>query len=423
MAICSTCQGDNNLVESVGKLMMSADASSADFVCRPCMLHQQRQRDEALLQTVGGPGPVEILKTIAASNAWYLAIRRASPEEMLTALNRLKRRTDFSSTANELAAGLASKEVLPALLLQTMAKEKADPLCQRALESYVTSKCPSIKYKYLLLPELGGSLDKARRHFSEQATNPDALVAALAQERLFLMDWITKQSTPAQKKKERHSLGVPDAPYEPTEWLYCTYKSLSIKIKCTAARNDAATLLIKNWYLDTLVVAHNLMSRRVVRSAAAAMSSSSSASFYAGPVQEPAAKKARAVSPATTPGPLGGNSKGKGKNMTRAEQKREAAPFETAMDYNRVPDVIKAFIRPGLNVTQANKALREAFHADKNALYLIFYHCCRNCWAAGKGWVKHSLAQCRQSGNPCSLQCPMCGNGQLHWAEQCPKKR
>ena len=214
MAICKTCQQDTNVVESVGKLMDSGGSSRADFLCRPCLLHQQRQRDEALLQAVGGPAPVEILKTIAASNARYLAIRRASPDEMLTALNKLKRRTDFSSTANELAAGLASKEVLPALLLQTMAKEKADPLCQRALESYVTSKCPSIKYKYLLLPELGGSLDKARRHFSEQATNPDGLVAALAQERLFLMDWITKQSTPPQKKSARHSLGVPDALYD-----------------------------------------------------------------------------------------------------------------------------------------------------------------------------------------------------------------
>ena len=183
LAICKTCQLDSNAVESVGKLLDAGATSQADFVCRPCLLHQKRQRDEALLQAVGGPAPVEILKTIAASNAWYLAIRRASPDEMLTALNKLKRRTDFSATASDLAAGLASKEVLPALLLQSMAKEKADPLCQRALESYVTSKCPSIKYKYLLLPELGGSLDKARRHFSEQAGNPDGLVAAMAQER------------------------------------------------------------------------------------------------------------------------------------------------------------------------------------------------------------------------------------------------
>ena len=87
------------------------------------------------------------------------------------------------------------------------------------------------------------------------------------------MDWITKQSTPPQKKSARHSLGVPDAPYEATEWLYCTYKTLSIKIKCTAARNEAATLLIKNWYMGTLVVARNVMSKRVVRSAAAALGS------------------------------------------------------------------------------------------------------------------------------------------------------
>ena len=77
-----------------------------------------------------------------------------------------------------------------------------------------------------------------------------------------------------------------------------------------------------------------------------------------------------------------------------------------------MPDNLKPFIRPGLNVTQANKALRDAFQADKNALYAIFFHWCQNCWAAGEGWVGHSLAACRQAGDPCTLQCPQCGNGQ-----------
>ena len=245
-AICKPCLRDPEKVADVGKRADSGSTTSEDFLCRPCITFEKRQLDEQLLASVGGPSPNEILKSIANARPWYMTIRRASPEQLLTALSKLKRRTTFASTANELAEGLASKEVVPALLLQSLSSHSADPLCHRALESYVTSKCPSIKYKHLLLPEHNGSLDKARRHFTDQTHNPDALVAALAHERLFLIEWVEKQSTPPQKRNARHALGVPDAPYEATEWVYCTFKSLSIKIKCTASRNEAANLLIKN---------------------------------------------------------------------------------------------------------------------------------------------------------------------------------
>ena len=79
----------------------------------------------------------------------------------------------------------------------------------------MTAKCPSVKYKQLLLAEYGGSIDKARRHFTDQANNPDNIVAALAKERLFLCDWVEKRNTPAQKRSSRMALGIPDAPYEP----------------------------------------------------------------------------------------------------------------------------------------------------------------------------------------------------------------
>ena len=93
------------------------------------------------------------------------------------------------------------------------------------------------------------------------------------------------------------------------------------------------------------------------------------------------------------------------------------------MDYNRVPPHLKNYIKPGLNVVQANKALRDAVGVDKQTLYAIFNKWCRNCWAAGRGWMGHQLSACRQAGTPCALECPACGNGAYHWAEDCPKKK
>jgi hypothetical protein len=414
-AICQVCRADPSQVDAVGKLLDSGSASAADFICRPCLTYEKRKREEAMIASVGGPTPTEILQTIAASAPWYLTVRQASPEAMLTALNKLKRRTDFSATANELADGLASREVLPALLLQSLSKDKADPLCQKALESYVTSKCPSIKYKQLLLAEFGGSLDKARRHFTEQTLNPDMLVAALASERLFLMDWISKQSTPPQKRAAKHALGIAETPYEASEWLYCVFKSLSVRIKCTAARNDAATLLIKNWYIDHLVIAHNMMCRRVVQSAAASLRSLPSSSSHQMP--EPVPKKARTEANTT-------KAKGKGKSNKPTTKDNLADQFkEGKMDYTRVPASIAMHIKPGLNPTQANVALRAALATNKDDTYALYKHLCRNCWAAGRGWVRHSLTACRQAGTPSALECPVCRNGQVHWTEHCPRSK
>ena len=89
---------------------------------------------------MGGPTPLEVMKTVASSAPWFIVLQCATAEEKQTALNKLKRRTDFSATATELADGLASREVLPALLLQSMSSGPSNPLAQRALETYVTSK-------------------------------------------------------------------------------------------------------------------------------------------------------------------------------------------------------------------------------------------------------------------------------------------
>ena len=139
------------------------------------------------------------------------------------------------------------------------------------MDAFVASKCPSVKYKDLLLPERGGSLEKARRHLQEQMGNPDKVVAALAAERDFLCEYVEKQVTPPQKKGSKHSLAALEIPAHGLVWLRFIFKSLSQRIKRAAARNDAANLLVKCWYSDHLMVAHSMVQQYFVRTAAASV--------------------------------------------------------------------------------------------------------------------------------------------------------
>ena len=170
-------------------------------------------------------------------------------------------------------------------------------------------------------------------------------------------------------------------------------------------------MLIKSWYIDHLAIGHNMMTTRVVQSAAAALQPPSITVRHAPAPPTPPAKRQRNDKP---------SGKGKGKDVPVYNKNVLAKITDEPMSYKKLPDTLKAFIRANLNVTQANKALRDAMQR-KDDLFAVFKHFCRNCWVAGRGWVVHALSVCRQSGNSCSLDCPKCGSGHYHWAEQCPK--
>ena len=352
-ALCAVCAKDESAVEAVGKLLASS-STGVSWECRPCTIHIKRKNDEELVRAVGGPTPLEVLKSVAATAPWFIILQRASAEEKLSALNRLKRRTDFQATATELADGLASRDVMPALLLQHMAGSNTNPLAQRALETYVTAKCPSVKYKQVLLAEFGGSIDKARRHFTDQSNNPDAIVAAMAKERLFLCDRIEKRNTLSQKRSSRHALGIPDAPYEATVWLRCLFRSMSLQIKCAAARNEEANMLVRMWYMDHLVVAHNMMYNTMVRSAASAshmvMPAAAAPRLALPAPQAPSASHA-VVEPASKRRRGGKGGKGLGKSAlapASSSRKTEYGDIELSHvnDYTNVTAVLKDIIRP-----------------------------------------------------------------------------
>ena len=74
-----------------------------------------------------------------------------------------------------------------------------------------------------------------------------------------------------------------------------------------------------------------------------------------------------------------------------------------------------------MSPSQANAAMKAAFDLDKKALYMVFSLCCKNCFAAGRGWVQHKLNVCRKT-NPCVIECLKCNNGSAHWLEDCPQK-
>ena len=412
-AICPKCLADGSILEAVGKIQSGSSSGSPAFLCMPCVIYNKRREEEQLLAAVGGPSPTDVLKTIAKSAPWYLTIRQASDEEKLNALTKLKRRLDFTSTSRELANGLANYDPMSALLLQNLASSGSNPICMQAMDAFVASKCPSVKYKDLLLPERGGSLEKARRHFQEQLGNPDKLVAALASERDFLCEYVEKQVTPPQKKGAKHSLAALEIPAHGLVWLRFIFKSLSQRIKRAAARNDAANLLVKCWYADHLMVAHSMVQQYFVQTAASSVRHPLPLpSHMTGDVQSN--KRAK----------LDNNTKGRGKQtpaLPKYKPMGQDKPNKDSLAAGSIPSSIKRLLKDNLTVAQANSAMRAAFDLDKKASYLVFSMFCKNCYAAGRGWVQHKLSVCRKS-HPCSLECSKCNNGSIHWLEECPRK-
>ena len=164
MAVCITCADNPRKLEALGKIMSSSSTGGADaFLCLLCQAHQRQQEEDQLVRAVGGPSPTDLLRMVASTAPWFLTVSRATPEAKLSALGKLKRQMDHTTTEQELASGVASHDPIAAFLLQ----QKGDSATTtKAMEVYVNAKVPTIKFKDLLLPPRGG-MDRARRHFAE----------------------------------------------------------------------------------------------------------------------------------------------------------------------------------------------------------------------------------------------------------------
>ena len=88
-AVCKVCFDDDQMLDAVGVRAASGSASSDAFHCRPRAIFVKRAQDEQLIDTVGGMQPRDILKTVAQTAPWFLTLRRAEPDKLLSALNKL----------------------------------------------------------------------------------------------------------------------------------------------------------------------------------------------------------------------------------------------------------------------------------------------------------------------------------------------
>ena len=141
-------------MEALGTMQPSSSTQAAEFLCLLCSVHLRQVEEDLLVQQVGGPSPTDLLRQVAQSAPWFLVLARATPEEKLTALGKLKRQLDHTPNDQELVNGVANHDPIAAFLLQQRGLG-ASPANNKAVEVYVHSKVPTIKFKDLLLPPRG----------------------------------------------------------------------------------------------------------------------------------------------------------------------------------------------------------------------------------------------------------------------------
>ena len=131
---------------------------------------------------------------------------RASPESKRSALSILKRECLECETAiaNALAGDVTKSQAITKLLSHTT-DDDADPKVRAhakgALDVYARQSMPHVRHKDLLDPALGGSMEKACMHYRSFENHAEALVRALAAERLFVLQHISKQFLPLNKRQ------------------------------------------------------------------------------------------------------------------------------------------------------------------------------------------------------------------------------
>ena len=406
-ALCEACITKPDDLGMFGA--MPKDAAMG-FVCTPCIKHLERIEQEKLFQHLKGPSSEKILRMVSAKFPWALVIAQASPEELLDGLQFCKRKLSGHRTVAALAESLANSNSHAALLIQQMGQNLAGPananasLATRALRTFVKNQCPSIKYKTLLLPP-SGSIHKATRHFQDMLKVEDPLVVALAQERLFLCEWVESAYRPVTSEKQRRKGESPEVPEFALCILRGTFKSLSVKIKNGASQDQEADMMVKAWYADHISWATTwaMMEKRAPQLLAI--------TAYGEPSQ-----------PTYPPHGVKGSGK-KGKDASKKNgwmQKPEwGNTFEPPAKQSRMepPSTQPSFqdLLKGSDKTDSVPKMFKLYPAETKE---FFRGVCRNCFTAGKGQVKHTLFDCQKLGNACVIRCARCKEAN-HWTNHC----
>ena len=108
---------------AIGKLESASSTDPQQLHCNLCLTHEQQELEDQLIREVGGPSPEDLLRVISSKMPWFLELSKASAEAKLTALAKLKRQMDHTSTDRELGLGLASGDPLAVYFMDKLDKD------------------------------------------------------------------------------------------------------------------------------------------------------------------------------------------------------------------------------------------------------------------------------------------------------------
>ena len=400
---------------------MFGKKEGVSFLCNPCVKFEERKKQEELFQSLKGPSSEKILMKISTKFPWALTIAQASPDELLDALQTCKRKLSGCRTISALADNLANSNSQAALLLQNLKEtggggvDSNSTLVTRTLRTFVKNQCPSIKYKSLLLPP-DGSIHRATRHFQDMLKVEDPLVAALAQERIFLCEWAESNFRPTQSEKQRRKGVSLEVPEFALRILRCTFKSLSTKIKNAASKDEDSEMMVKAWYADHINWATTWALMGLSPAPPTHYPQQQQQQHQQRPKREILAITAHGEprQPEFPPKGSGKKSKFSGGEKGNYEQQAKVPRFAPP-----APMVTATFDENSIDKSGGNEAIAKTFAADPEKARAFWRENCRNCFLGGKGFVKHSLFECQKSGNKCLLLCTKCKTA-THWINQCP---
>ena len=238
--ICAQCITDLAVVLSEGK-----------YTCTPCKGFLKKKKQEALLVKLAPSDPRELLRIASQDQSWVFVIAQASPEAIAEGIKTLKRKLNGHKTVASLAESLSSNDPQASLVLGQLAASFTDAskekLASNVLTAFVNSKCPTTKFKTLLLPP-SGSLHVCIRHLQDLLGIEDPLVVALAEERIWICRFFETYYRPPLNAVQKKKGDVVDLPLPALHLLRATFKSMSHKAKCATQLVESDVHLFKALY-------------------------------------------------------------------------------------------------------------------------------------------------------------------------------
>ena len=370
VSICKLCARDPVACASFG----SIDAAAAVFTCTSCARAAAILASKSAITPLSLPSPERFITLAEAHTPWMFSLLSATADAKRTALSILKREhTDReSAVACAIAADVSKSQAITTLMAQQgdpSVDPKVKAISKNAIDIFARQHLPHIKFRNLLDPQHGGSMERALTHFRSFDAHAEPLVRALAAERLFILKEIIKAHLPPPSRKAGEHRVVPS---EALLLGLFVLRRLSREVKDAAAAPSEASTLFAEYYGS--IVSTACVDLVAVRA----------------PAPSPVGTHSHADATLGTTAP-------KASKRSRHDAKRTPFPC----------------VDTPASLEEARRILDDAGNE-----YLGF---CRNCYLALRGKVKHPLRECKALKHPCLLKCSteLC-NGATHWRADCP---